>query len=122
MLINVVALEMLKAKMPQFSSSAESKGMPGVPQTKVYSASSDEDPYSLSPSGSSGSSGPGPRATDPAAHYGPRTWALGGQEKKKEAGRGRNKKGRKGDAARQGENIYLIFSFFTCLASVQITQ
>ena len=63
-----------------------------------------------------------PRATDPAAHYGPRTWALGGQEKKKEAGRGRNKKGRKGDAARQGENIYLIFSFFTCPASVQITQ
>ena len=62
------------------------------------------------------------RATDPAAHYGPRTWALGGQEKKKEAGRGRNKKGRKGDAARQGENIYLIFSFFTCPASVQITQ
>ena len=53
-----------------------------------------------------------PRATDPAAHYGPRTWALGGQEKKKEAGRGRNKKGRKGDAARQGENIYLIFSFY----------
>merc|ERR1711962_1978029 len=124
MLINVVALEMLKAKMPQFSSSngGESKGVPGVPQTKVHSASSDEDPYSLSPSGSSGSSGPGPRATDPAAHYGPRTWALGGQEKKKEAGRGRNKKGRKGDAARQGENIYLIFSFFTCPASVQITQ
>ena len=56
-----------------------------------------------------------PRATDPAAHYGPRTWALGGQEKKKEAGRGRNKKGRKGDAARQGENIYLIFSFLLAL-------
>jgi len=101
MLINVVALEMLKAKMPQFSSSAESKGVPGVQQTKVHSASSDEDPYSLSPSGSSGSSGPGPRATDPAAHYGPRTWAMGGQEKKKDAGRGRNKKGRKGEAARQ---------------------
>ena len=62
-----------------------------------------QDPYSLSPSGSSGSSGPGPRATDPAAHYGPRTWAMGGQEKKKDAGRGRNKKGRKGEAARQGE-------------------
>ena len=131
--------------------------MPGVQQTKVHSASSDEvfnqlsthvtactsphlfvasnhlatkldqvaktfptqsyrsrarviqslhqDPYSLSPSGSSGSSGPGPRATDPAAHYGPRTWAMGGQEKKKDAGRGRNKKGRKGEAARQGEQI-----------------
>jgi len=102
MLINVVALEMLKAKMPQFSSSAaESKGVPGVQQTKVHSASSDEDPYSLSPSGSSGSSGPGPRATDPAAHYGPRTWAMGGQEKKKDVGRGRTKKGRKGEAARQ---------------------
>ena len=66
-----------------------------------------QDPYSLSPSGSSGSSGPGPRATDPAAHYGPRTWALGGPEKKKDAGRGRNKKGRKGEAARQGENIFV---------------
>ena len=28
---------------------------------------------------------------------------MGGQEKKKDAGRGRNKKGRKGEAARQGE-------------------
>ena len=65
-----------------------------------------QDPYSLSPSGSSGSSGPhGPRASDPAAHYGPRTWALGGQEKKKDVGRGRNKKGRKGEAVRQGEQI-----------------
>ena len=75
-----------------------------VPQ--VIQSLHHQDPYSLSPSGSSGSSGPGPRATDPAAHYGPRTWAIGGQEKKKDAGRGRNKKGRKGEAARQGENIF----------------
>ena len=152
--------------------SAESKGVPGVQQTKVHSASSDEvfnqlsthvtsctapphlfvattlgwvadtfpsqnyrdraqvviqslhqDPYSLSPSGSSGSSGPpGPRATDPAAHYGPRTWAMGGQEKKKDAGRGRNKKGRKGEAARQGEQISLSVNSHIFMPHPQIIQ
>jgi len=108
MLINVVALEMLKAKMPQFTP-LSSEPKPSV-QMKVHSASSDEDPYSLSPSGSSGSSAPGPRG-DPQ-HYGPRTWALGGppgfggQEKKKDGGRGRAKKGRKGEQVRQEDPYY----------------
>ncbi|XP_059086205.1 uncharacterized protein LOC131882930 isoform X2 [Tigriopus californicus] len=77
MLINVVALEMLKAKMPmpslpisssQVSFSASSSASPTRPNGRhsseprkrfVASGSSDEDPYSLTPSGSSGSSGKG---------------------------------------------------------------
>merc|ERR1711997_1404205 len=68
-LINVVALEMLKAKMPvQDGLLVNPNGLasrPGVrhssePRKRFpASGSSDEDPYSLTPSGSSGSSGKG---------------------------------------------------------------
>lgn len=63
MLINVVALEMLKAKMPLGGGLVVNR--PGVrhssePRKRFpNSGSSDEDPYSLTPSGSSGSSGKG---------------------------------------------------------------
>jgi len=73
MLINVVALEMLKAKMPGDESIPNSQGRAqqangrganirnnSEPRKKyLASGSSDEDPYSLTPSGSSGSSGKG---------------------------------------------------------------
>lgn len=77
MLINVVALEMLKAKMPSRlavpnAHSSSTMGRTGVTLNRTNharhsseprkrflpaSGSSDEDPYSLTPSGSSGSSG-----------------------------------------------------------------
>lgn len=86
MLINVVALEMLKAKLPNSA----------VPQQKNMSApfpnpriSSDEDPYSLSPAESSGSSGKGPRhsrsdesgerAVRDKDYYVPKNWAVRGE-------------------------------------------
>ena len=77
MLINVVALEMLKAKLPpslglycvgspqqsdQFScliAAGPQKGL--LPSFHSNRVSSDEDPYSLSPAESSGSSGKGLR-------------------------------------------------------------
>jgi len=83
MLINVVALEMLNAKMPQNGGNGQQSQGQSVPnrgaesnnaggrhipsqgeptRMKRYgglSGSSDEDPYSLTPSGSSGSSGKG---------------------------------------------------------------
>ena len=88
MLINIVALEMLKSKMPEYLQTSSPPSKPGV-SLKLHSASSDEvahyivinytikDPYSLSPSGSSGSSGQGPRLQEGPAYYGPQTWALG---------------------------------------------
>lgn len=74
MLINVVALEMLKAKMPDDGPNVLSQAHPqqangrgpnharnsSEPRKRfLASGSSDEDPYSLTPSGSSGSSGKG---------------------------------------------------------------
>lgn len=103
MLINVVALEMLKAKMPQYPSPPSPAGKPGV-SLKLHSASSDEDPYSLSPSGSSGSSGQGPRQ-EPAGYYGPQNWGQG-QDKKKPTSRGRSKQNRKQEAIRQEDPYY----------------
>jgi len=90
MLINVVALEMLKAKMPRedllVSNGVASR--PGVrhssePRKRFpNSGSSDEDPYSLTPSGSSGSSGKGNKdhhnSRLPAGDkefFGPQNWA-----------------------------------------------
>ena len=95
-------------------------GKPGV-SLKLHSASSDEDPYSLSPSGSSGSSGQGPRQViqpsqvqelsssfdlfkEPAGYYGPQNWGQG-QDKKKPTSRGRSKQNRKQEAIRQGRLI-----------------
>merc|ERR1712106_935248 len=64
MLINIVALEMLGAKMPK-PTGVKARGVPqfstGTLKKNVHSGSSDEDPYSLTPSGSSGSSGKGLR-------------------------------------------------------------
>lgn len=92
MLINVVALEMLKAKMPvQDGLLVNPNGLasrPGVrhssePRKRFpASGSSDEDPYSLTPSGSSGSSGKGNK-TDQNSRFppgdkeffGPQNWA-----------------------------------------------
>lgn len=76
MLINVVALEMLKAKMPATEEGSNVASQPHTKQANgrgpnhvrnsseprkrfLASGSSDEDPYSLTPSGSSGSSGKG---------------------------------------------------------------
>ena len=77
MLINVVALEMLKAKLPHslglcetvagisqsqsspFFTAGPQKGL--LPSFHSNRVSSDEDPYSLSPAESSGSSGQGLR-------------------------------------------------------------
>ena len=76
MLINVVALEMLKAKLPpslglcctvvllsdQFSCLIAAGPQKGpLPSFHSNRVSSDEDPYSLSPAESSGSSGKGLR-------------------------------------------------------------
>jgi hypothetical protein len=110
MLINVVALEMLKAKMPQYTTSPSSGAKPGV-QLKIHSASSDEDPYSLSPSGSSGSSGQGPRVgVESQGYFGPQSWAVSGQPvvegRKKTTSRGRAKQGRKAEAVRQEDPYY----------------
>lgn len=84
MLINIVALEMLGAKMPKPSGNkATTSGQytTGTLKKNVHSASSDEDPYSLTPSGSSGSSGKGLRdrsreesGTRDSAGYGPQNW------------------------------------------------
>jgi hypothetical protein len=85
MLINVVALEMLKAKMPLDGLLVN--GRPGVrhssePRKRFpASGSSDEDPYSLTPSGSSGSSGKGNRDSNARLppgekeFFGPQNWA-----------------------------------------------
>lgn len=94
MLINVVALEMLKAKMPQAESGVTngSSTRPGVRHSSeprkrfLASGSSDEDPYSLTPSGSSGSSGKGNNNGHSNGHntrlppgdkeyFGPQNWA-----------------------------------------------
>jgi len=89
MLINIVALEMLGAKMPKPTGP---KAPPpagqfttGTLKKNLHSGSSDEDPYSLTPSGSSGSSGKGlrdrsreessTRARDRESEgYGPQNW------------------------------------------------
>lgn len=88
MLINVVALEMLKAKMPRITGPSRGLNQPytaGPPQGAkklAHSGSSDEDPYSLTPSGSSGSSGKGPRGAEVGRkereYYGPQNWAVKG--------------------------------------------
>jgi len=93
MLINVVALEMLKAKMPQQDGILVSghgvASRPGVrhssePRKRFpASGSSDEDPYSLTPSGSSGSSGKGKSGQEQNSRFppgdkeffGPQNWA-----------------------------------------------
>ena len=92
MLINVVALEMLNAKMPQGQQHPQGRTGAGAnrhssePRKRfVASGSSDEDPYSLTPSGSSGSSGKGkdggskenaPRLPQKEKdYYGPQNWA-----------------------------------------------
>jgi len=133
MLINVVALEMLKAKMPDFSVTNNkiytSQGPGKLPAT---GGSSDEDPYSLSPSGSSGSSGKGPQGRHrdqtsqrPADkdYYGPQSWAVKNSHqsalvddyleeemvshmKKKITGRSRTKQTKKMDAIRQEDPYY----------------
>ena len=82
LLINIVALEMLGAKMPKPSGRYIAQGirinqdhivgvkqpgnmgkqlLTGTLKRTTHSGSSDEDPYSLTPSGSSGSSGKGLR-------------------------------------------------------------
>merc|ERR550519_3109183 len=66
MLINIVALEMLGAKMPKptgpkTAPTATGQFTTGTLKKNLHSGSSDEDPYSLTPSGSSGSSGKGLR-------------------------------------------------------------
>ena len=103
-------------------------GKPGV-SLKLHSASSDEDPYSLSPSGSSGSSGQGPRQViqpsqvqelsssfdlfkEPAGYYGPQNWGQG-QDKKKPTSRGRSKQNRKQEAIRQGRLLIPLPSSMT---------
>jgi len=95
MLINVVALEMLKAKMPLqdglLVTGPRVASRPGVrhssePRKRFpASGSSDEDPYSLTPSGSSGSSGKGNKTTSHEQNsrfppgdkefFGPQNWA-----------------------------------------------
>eukprot|EP00096_Caligus_rogercresseyi_P011849 TRINITY_DN4804_c0_g1_i1.p1 TRINITY_DN4804_c0_g1~~TRINITY_DN4804_c0_g1_i1.p1 ORF type:complete len:481 (-),score=139.90 TRINITY_DN4804_c0_g1_i1:1025-2467(-) len=101
MLINVVALEMLRAKMPPgpvrassndaiLNSSTSSNNANNIKNSSdprkrfPASGSSDEDPYSLTPSGSSGSSGKGNRSREELAtrippgekeYYGPQNWA-----------------------------------------------
>lgn len=86
MLINIVALEMLGAKMPRPTGvPAESSHYRGASTLKkpAHSGSSDEDPYSLTPSGSSGSSGKGLRERSrderglrghSSDNYGPQHW------------------------------------------------
>jgi len=132
MLINVVALEMLKAKMPQFSGSSKQYSGPAVRKLQVVGGSSDEDPYSLSPSGSSGSSGKGPQGrsrdengqrSQDKDYYGPQSWALksGNQPglpdeyleeemvahmTKKFQGRGRAKQNKKAESIRQEDPYY----------------
>merc|ERR1739838_8962 len=90
MLINIVALEMLGVKMPK-PTGVKARGVPqfstGTLKKNVHSGSSDEDPYSLTPSGSSGSSGKGlrdrsrdesgTRARD-SDGYGPQNWTHKG--------------------------------------------
>jgi hypothetical protein len=92
MLINIVALEMLRAKMPKTTGGAPARGGLNPSHTKkmVNSGSSDEDPYSLTPSGSSGSSGKGirdrsrddsnQRADKEKDYYGPQNWASKGMQ------------------------------------------
>lgn len=85
MLINVVALEMLKAKLPH-SLAGQHKGL--LPSFHNNRVSSDEDPYSLSPAESSGSSGKGlrnsrrdesgDRAGRDKEYLGPKHWAVRG--------------------------------------------
>jgi len=86
MLINVVALEMLKAKLPT-SMVPQQKGL--LSTFHNHRVSSDEDPYSLSPAESSGSSGKGLRHSrrDESGDrlgrdkdfYGPKHWATRGE-------------------------------------------
>jgi len=86
MLINVVALEMLKAKLPNSAVPQQKNLSAPFPNTRV---SSDEDPYSLSPAESSGSSGKGPRHSrrDESGerqvrdkdYYVPKNWAVRGE-------------------------------------------
>lgn len=92
MLVNIVALEMLKAKMPKSHAGVDrvvvsSLNRPNHVKKVPNSGSSDEDPYSLTPSGSSGSSGkemdrsreessaPDGKAAD---YYGPQNWPYKG--------------------------------------------
>eukprot|EP00093_Oithona_nana_P007233 07233.XXX_367546_381427_1 [CDS] Oithona nana genome sequencing. len=91
MLINVVALEMLKAKMPLDGLLVNGASRPGVrhssePRKRFpASGSSDEDPYSLTPSGSSGSSGKGNNNGNSRIppgekeFFGPQNWAKNAQ-------------------------------------------
>ena len=57
-------------------------GPPQGAKKLAHSGSSDEDPYSLTPSGSSGSSGKGPRGAEVGRkereYYGPQNWAVKG--------------------------------------------
>jgi len=92
MLINIVALEMLGAKMPKPTGPklqpTNGQYTTGTLKKNLHSGSSDEDPYSLTPSGSSGSSGKGlrdrsreesgTRARDSEAGYGPQNWTNKG--------------------------------------------
>jgi len=92
MLINIVALEMLGAKMPKPTGSktpaSGAQYTTGTLKKNVHSGSSDEDPYSLTPSGSSGSSGKGlrdrsreesgTRARGESEGYGPQNWTNKG--------------------------------------------
>lgn len=88
MLINVVALEMLKAKMPLDGLLVNRPGVRHSSEPRKRfpnSGSSDEDPYSLTPSGSSGSSGKGNHNSNNGVSarfppgekefYGPQNWA-----------------------------------------------
>jgi len=87
MLINIVALEMLGAKMPKCAATRTrdptDQFLGGTLKKPAQSGSSDEDPYSLTPSGSSGSSGKGlrDRSRDERGirgissdGYGPQSW------------------------------------------------
>ena len=58
LIINVVAMEMLRTKIPQVGSQVTSLAMLDN-RRMVGGGSSDEDPYSIAGSGSSGSSGNG---------------------------------------------------------------
>jgi len=93
MLINIVALEMLGAKMPKPTGpkTPATNGPQfgtGTLKKNVHSGSSDEDPYSLTPSGSSGSSGKGlrdrsreesgTRTRGESEGYGPQNWTNKG--------------------------------------------
>merc|ERR1719510_467522 len=98
MLINIVALEMLGAKMPKpTGGKTRLPTSPYATQTLkkpvvAHSGSSDEDPYSLTPSGSSGSSGKetardrsrddsGAGSGDKdAQYYGPQNWCDKGAQ------------------------------------------